>query len=99
MYLYAKLGPEEKKILQQYLETVQNNLPFNNLHHDLHSDVKIIQDTTDEEKARTLFLAKMMIKEAIKKDHLEQTMEGFANIEPFMNYLDDIKEGLHGGQN
>lgn len=90
--LNARLGSEEKKILQQYLETVQNNLPLNNLHHDLHSDVKIIQDTTDEEKTRTVYLAKTMIKEAVKNNHLEQTMESFANIEPFMYYLDDIEK-------
>ena len=90
--LYKRLGSEDTKLLKQYLETVQNNLPFNNLHHDLHSDVKIVQDTTAEEKTRTLFLARMMIKEAIKENHLEQTMDGFANVEPFMNYIDDIKK-------
>ncbi len=89
--LCEKLSPEEKKVLHQYLETVQNNLPFNNLHHDLHNDVKIIQDAPSEEKQRTLSLAKMMIKDAIKGEHIKQTMEGFSCTEPFMYYLDDIK--------
>ena len=90
--LYSKLSSDEAKLLQQYLETVQNNLPFNNLHHDLHSDVKIVQDTVADERDRTLFLARMMIREAINNNHLEQTMSGFLNVEPFMYYMDDIQK-------
>ncbi len=85
-----KLSDEDKRSLHQYLEVIQNNLPFNNLHFDLNSDVKIIQDSVDEEKQTVLYLAKVMIKEAIKENHLSMTMEGFSNIEPFMNYMDDI---------
>ena len=87
-----KLGDEDRKTLKQFLEIVQNNLPFNNLHHDLNGDVKIIQDSVDEERKTTLYLAKVMIKEAIKEGHLELTMKGLSNTEPFMNYMKEIEE-------
>lgn len=90
--LKDKIGSEEYKILKQYLELIQNNLPFNNLHYDLHSDVKIVQDPIEEEKSRTLIIARLMIREAIKGNHLEQTMDSFAHTEPFMDYMADIEK-------
>ena len=90
--LKDKLDSEAMDLLNQYLQTIQNNLPFNNLHHDLHSDVKIVQDKESEECERVKIMAKQIIKQAIKDDHLEQTIENFEIIEPFMYYIDDIKE-------
>lgn len=90
--LNSLINPEAKKVLQQYLETVQNNLPFNNLHHDLQGDVKILQDSSQDEKNRVLYLAKMMLREAVKNNHLEQTMDGFRVTEPFMYYMEDINK-------
>jgi len=86
-----RLGSEDSTILRRYLETVQNSLPFNNLHYDLHSDVKIVQDSSDEERNRVLYMAKLMIREAIKEGHLEMTMQSFSTVEPFMNYINDIE--------
>lgn len=85
-----KLDDESRRLLQQYLETVQNNLPFNNLHYDMHSDAKIAQDKVDVERDRVCFMAREIIKEAFKNDHIEMTMKNFETIEPFMNYMEDI---------
>lgn len=88
--LEDRLEPDTRKLLRQYLETVQNNLPFNNLHLDMHSDVKIVQDKEKEERERVKLMARQIIKQAIKDDHLDLTMKSFETIEPFMNYLDEI---------
>ncbi len=90
--LSDRLDPESLKLLIQYLETVQNNLPFNNLHLDMHSDVKFIHDKEKDECERTVFMAKEIIREAIKNDHLDNTMKNFETVEPFMYYLDEIKK-------
>lgn len=90
--VYSRLDEEGKKLLHEYLETVQNNLPFNNLHHDMHSDVKIVQDKQSVERERIIYMAKEIIRDAIKNDHVEQTMQGFEILEPFSEYMDDIKK-------
>lgn len=89
--LTDRLDPESIKLLRQYLETVQNNLPFNNLHLDMHSDVKFIHDKEKDECERVVFMARQIIKQAMKDDHLEMTMKNFETVEPFMYYMDEIK--------
>lgn len=92
--LNERLDQETQKILKNYIETVQNNLPFNSLHVDLNSDEKIVNDKKTDEQIRVIFLAKSIIIEAIKHDHLEETMENFTKVEPFMYYMDDINKVL-----
>ena len=87
-----RLDAESIKLLKQYLETVQNNLPFNNLHMDMHSDVKFIHDKEKDECERVVFMARQIIKQAIKNEHLDITMKGFETVEPFMYYMDEIKK-------
>lgn len=86
----AIIDDEAKVMLSKYIETIQNNLPFNNLHYDMHSDVKIKKDSEEDERERVVAMARIIIKEAIKSDHLEMTMDGFETTEPFMDYLEDI---------
>lgn len=90
--LADRLDADSLALLRQYLETVQNNLPFNNLHLDMHSDVKFIHDKEKEECERVVLMAKQIIKQAIKEDHLELTMKNFEIVEPFMYYIDEIKK-------
>lgn len=85
-----RLDNDTRMLLRQYLDTVQNNLPFNNLHHDLCSDIKIVQDNVNNELSRVLFLAKEMIKLAIQKNNLKKTIDMMAVTEPFMNYMSEI---------
>ena len=87
-----RLAPETIKLLKHYLETVQNNLPFNNLHFDMHSDVKFIHDKEKDECERVIFMSRQIIKQAIKDNHLETTMKNFEKVEPFMYYMDEIKK-------
>ena len=68
----------------------------------MHSDVKIVQDKEREERERVKLMARQIIKQAIKDDHLDLTMKSFETIEPFMNYLDEInvickEEKINGG--
>lgn len=90
--LKGKLDTDTLKLLEEYLKTVQNNLPFNNLHHDLQSDVKILHDKESDECKRVKILAKQIIREAIANDHIDLTMKNFEKIEPFMYYMDQIKK-------
>lgn len=85
-----RLDSDSRKLLRGYLETVQNSLPFNNLHIDMHNDTKILTDEENKEKERVLLMARFAIKDAIINDHLEFTMEGFKTIEPYSNYIDEI---------
>ena len=85
-----RLDSDSRKLLRGYLETVQNSLPFNNLHIDMHNDTKILTDEENKEKGRVLLMARFAIKDAIINDHLEFTMEGFKTIEPYSNYIDEI---------
>ena len=90
--LRKQLDDNSMKLLEQFLKTIQNELPFNNLHYDLESDVKIVVDKENDEWERIKSLAALMIRQAIKEDHLEETMSGFESIEPFMYHMDDIKK-------
>lgn len=90
--LKGKLDADSLKLLEQYLKTVQNNLPFNNLHHDLQSDVKIIHDKETDECICVKVMAKQIIRQAILDDHIDLTMKNFETVEPFMHYMDEIKK-------
>lgn len=89
--LYDRLEDDERKLLKEYLDTVQNNLPFNNLHYDMHQDVKIAYDNESDEKQRVLSMARTIIKTAIKDDHIDETLKNFEIVEPFSAYIEDIK--------
>lgn len=90
--LYDRLEEEECKLLKEYLDTVQNNLPFNNLHYDMHQDTKFVYDSEDDERLRTLSIAKIIIRDAIKEGHVELTMKNLEVTEPFSFYMQEIKE-------
>ncbi len=90
--LRGKLDDDSQRLLEQYLKTVQNNLPFNNLHHDLQSDVKILQDKESDESKRVKMMAKQIIRQAVADDHIEMTMKNFEKIEPFMYYMGEIQK-------
>lgn len=90
--LRKNLDADSFKLLEEYLKTVQNNLPFNNLHYDLQSDVKILHDKETDECKRVKFMAKLIIRQAIADDHIAFTMKNFENIEPFMYYMEEIKK-------
>ncbi len=90
--LTDRLDEESIRLLRNYLETVQNNLPFNNLHLDMHSDVKFVHDKETEECERVLLMARPIIRQAIKDDHIDMTMKNFETVEPFMYYIEKIKE-------
>ena len=92
--LREKMDDDSKKLLKEYLETVQNNLPLNQLHKDLHDDTKLVLDDEEDEKQRVLYIAKQMLVVAIEEDHLEDTLEGFKFVEPFNNYLNEINAML-----
>ena len=65
-----------------------NNLPMNNLHSDMNSDIKIIQDNEDTERKRVIYLAKQYLKNYSSK---EEMLQQFEKIEPFCEYIEDIK--------
>ncbi len=90
--LSERLDYESRKLLTQYLETVQNNLPFNNLHMDMHSDVKFVQDKEKDERERVSYMARLIIRQAISEDHLDETMKNFETIEPFMYFMNEINK-------
>lgn len=94
MELNERLDNETQKMLKSYLETIQNNLPFNSLHIDLNSDEKIANDKKSDEEIRVVFLAKGIIRQAIKDNHLDETMNNFQKVEPFMYYMDEIQKVL-----
>jgi len=89
--LYDRLEDDERKLLREYLDTIQNNLPFNNLHYDMHQDVKIAYDSESDERQRVLSMAKIIIKNAINDNHVEETLKNFEIVEPFSIYVEDIK--------
>ncbi len=86
------LDEDSKKLLMQYLETVQNNLLFNNLHHDLSTDVKIVKDKESDECSRVKLMAKSILREAIKNGNDQEVLKNFETIEPFLDYMDEIRE-------
>ena len=37
-------------------------------------------------------MGRQIIRQAIKDDHLDNTMSNFETVEPFMYYMDELKE-------
>lgn len=90
--LNDRMEPELRIMLKEYLETIQDNLPFNNLHHDLHNDNKIICDSEDEASKRYVAIAHELFINAKAKDNIEKVMEELKNTEPFNRYISKIEE-------
>lgn len=88
----GKLDDSTRTLLKNYLEIVQNNLPFNNLYTDLNSDVKIIKDKDDEERKKVMYLAKSLFKDKVKSDgEADELLKQLEHIDPFSFYVDEIK--------
>ncbi len=89
--LYERMDDENRKILNKYLETVQNNLPINTLHNDIHNEVKIAQDQLAIERKRVCDMATELMKKAKEEGMLDKIFEKFEIVEPFNEYLEEIK--------
>lgn len=89
----SKIDSQSLKLLKQYLETIQNNLLLNNLHYDLNSDVKIVQETESEECIRVKEMAKIIVMcDRERGLTIEESLEKLAKTEPFSTYLHEIKQ-------
>lgn len=87
-----KIDEPSQTMLKEYIETIQNNLPLNVLHSDIHNESKIAQDDIKIEKKRVCILAKALLESAKNKEELEHTYSGFQIVEPFNDYINEIKE-------
>lgn len=85
-----QLDEKGKKLLNKYLETVQNNFPINTMHSDIHNEVKIVQDKVLIEKLRVCDMARELMINARNEGNLDSIYNKFEIIEPFNDYVDEI---------
>lgn len=90
--LNEHLDKRSKILLKSYLETVQNNLPLNNLHFDISTEVKIAQDNEKTELQRVKDMARAILQNAMANNELDEQLSRFELVEPFMEYMDEIQE-------
>lgn len=90
--IIQKLDDSTSEMLKRYLQTVQNSLPFNNLYMDLNSDKKIIKDSDDDERKRTLAMAKEYIRGAVKNGCRDDEIEKMKTVDPFSQYAEEIEQ-------
>ena len=67
-------------------------MPINALYCDIHNDVKIMQDQESVEKLRVCEMAKYLMEKAEEKSNIDQVYSDFEKVEPFCEYLNEIKE-------
>jgi hypothetical protein len=87
-----RIDKVSQKMLKEYIETIQNNIPINTLHSDIHNESKIVQDDEKTEKKRVCILARALLEAAKSKDELERTYAGFEIVEPFNDYINEIND-------
>lgn len=87
-----KLDPGAIKMLEEYLDTVQSSLPFNNLYVDLNSDAKIAHEPEKEENQRIRAMAKELIRNSIGRDDTQEIIENMKSMEPFVLIADEIDD-------
>lgn len=87
-----KIDDESRKLLRMFVETVQNNLPLNAFHNDIHNESKIVLDEQSVEKKRVFELARALIMSAENSSEIQKMLERFEITEPFVDYIDEIKE-------
>jgi len=90
--LRKSIDIESQKLLMDYLKTIQNNLLFNNLHHDLNTDVKIVKDKEKDESIRVKTMARYLLHDAIENGTEHELMDNFKSTEPFIDYMKEISE-------
>lgn len=87
-----RIDKTSQRLLKEYIDTIQNNLPLNTLHSDIHNEAKIVQDDERTEKKRVCILAKALLESTKNKDELELAYAGFEIVEPFNEYINEIKQ-------
>jgi len=80
-----------RKLLSQFLDTVQNNLPLNTLHNDIHNEAKMAQDQEAVEKKRVCEMARALLQHAKQDGEIETTYKNFELVEPFNDYIGEIE--------
>jgi hypothetical protein len=85
-----RIDNTSRTLLREYIETVQNNLPINTLHNDIHNEAKIAQDQENVEKKRVCDMAKTLLEKAKSAGELEKVFANFEIVEPFNDYLVEI---------
>lgn len=86
----SRIDDIAKKLLSQYLDTVQNNLPLNTLHNDICNETKIAQDQENVEKKRVCDLARALLQNAKENGEVENVFKNFELVEPFNEYINEI---------
>ncbi len=90
--LNERIDIESRKLLQKYIEIIQNNLPLNTLHCDIHNEAKIAQDEDSIEKRRVCELARILLETATNSTDLERIFVGFEITEPFNDYMEYLEQ-------
>jgi len=89
--LNSRVDNTTQKILSQYLDTIQNNLPLNTLHNDIYNEAKIAQDQESVERKRVYEMAQTLLQHAKNNGDIETVYSNFESVEPFNEYMDEIK--------
>ena len=88
----SKIDDEAVDLLREYIETIENNLPFNNIYIDMSSDTKIVDEEKKEAKERAKTMALIMLRSAQAQGNIDEVYANMKNADVFKDHISLIDE-------
>lgn len=90
--LNSRLDEYSKTLLKEYVDTVENNLPFNNIYIDMSKDSKLAEQPKDDTRDRIIKMAEIILADAKEREDLDARYEELLKTDEFKNYEEDLKK-------
>ncbi|WP_312813774.1 ATP-binding protein [Sedimentibacter sp.] len=86
------IDDEAKKLLDDYLYSIESNFPVNRMQNDIYNEKKIVKDNNDAQFNNIKSQLGIFIDAAENRKDREQIISMLSKTEPFCDYIDRIKE-------
>lgn len=80
-----------KRLLDDYLYGVENNMPINRIQNDIYNELKIVKDNSDTQFKNIKEQLSIFLRAAQSNEDRQKIFEMLSKTEPFCEYTDRIK--------
>lgn len=94
--LSEQIDDDAKKILDEYIYSVESNFPVNRMHYDIFNEKKIVRDSDSTEFDNVREQVGIFLNVAESKEDREKIFDMLSKTEPFCDYIDKIQPLVMG---
>jgi len=89
--LSEHIDDDAKRILDEYIYSIESNFPINRMHNDIFNEKKIIRDSDNAEFDNIKEQLNIFLNAAESKEDRKKIFEMLSKTEPFCDYVDKIQ--------